>query len=111
MIYRTTPRPVTGKAPSELIFGRQIRTRLDLLHSSQKEVCQQTRKRQEKGNKRKPRELEVGDSVWYCGTEKWIPGVVVSKAGPLSYTVSANNQERRSVHVVAVMHACYCLID
>ena len=30
--YRTTPHSVTGKSPAELIFGRQIKTRLDLLH-------------------------------------------------------------------------------
>ena len=59
--YRTTPHPVTGKAPAELIFGRQIRTRLDLLHPSQKE---ETRKTQKEKGKVKPRKLEVGELVW-----------------------------------------------
>ena len=30
--YRTTPHSATGKSPAEPIFGRQIKTRLDLLH-------------------------------------------------------------------------------
>ena len=30
--YRTTPHPKTGKSPSEIMFGRNIKTRLDLLH-------------------------------------------------------------------------------
>ena len=34
--YRTTPHSTTGKSPSELLFGRRIRTHLDLLHPDQK---------------------------------------------------------------------------
>ena len=31
----------------------------------------------------------------YSGREKWIPGVVISKLGPLSYTIDAGGQENR----------------
>ena len=34
--YRTTPHSATGKSPAELIFGKQIKTRLDLLEIKQK---------------------------------------------------------------------------
>ena len=40
------------------------------------------RKREERNTKK----LDVGDLVWmqsYGGSEKWIPGTVVSKSGPL----------------------------
>ena len=30
--YRTTPHSTTGKSPAEMMFGRNVRTRLDLLH-------------------------------------------------------------------------------
>ena len=31
----------------------------------------------------------------YGGKEKWIPGTVVSKSGPLSYTISASGQKNK----------------
>ena len=31
----------------------------------------------------------------YSGREKWIPGVVTSKSGPLSYTIDAGGQGNR----------------
>ena len=33
--YRVTPHGTTGEAPSMLVFGRRIRTRLDLLVPSE----------------------------------------------------------------------------
>ena len=29
--YRVTPQSTTGRSPAELMFGRKLRTRLDLL--------------------------------------------------------------------------------
>ena len=94
--YRTTPHPATGKTPAELIFGRQVRTRLDLIHPSQKEI--QKGERGKRKETRKAREFEVGEPVWmrnYSGSEKWIPGIVISKSGPLSYTIGTDGQEHR----------------
>ena len=35
--------------------------------------------------------------MWnYCGTEIWIPGVVISKSGPLCYRIHAAKQEHRT---------------
>ena len=42
--------------------------------------------------------MSIGEAVWmrnYRGTDKWIPGVVMSKSGPLSYRIRANDQIHR----------------
>ena len=90
--YRTTPHPTTGKTPAELIFGRRIRTRLDLIHPTQ------TTKSQKKKSPRSEnsRELKVGDAVWmrnYTGRDKWVSGMVISKSGPLSYVIQAHTED------------------
>lgn len=93
--YRTTPHPATGKSPAELMFGRKLRTRLDLIHPSKRLTC---RKQQSKRESNKLRKLEIGDAVWmrnYSGMEKWIPRVVILKSGPLSYVVQAHAQKYR----------------
>ena len=79
--YRTTPHPEAGKTPAELIFGRQVRTRLDLLYPSEKKTSERRK---------------IGEPIWmrnYSGKGKWIPGVMISKLGPLSYTIDAGGQE------------------
>jgi transposase InsO family protein len=35
--YRTTPHTLTGKTPSEMVFGRRVRTRMDLVRPNLKE--------------------------------------------------------------------------
>ena len=93
--YKTTPHPATGKTPAELIFGRQVRTRLDLLHPSEKGL---QKGEKEENNEWKKRTFEAGEPVWmwnYSGNEKWIPGVVILKSGPLSYTIGADGQEHK----------------
>ena len=59
--YKTTPHPATGKTPAELIFGRQVRTRLDLLHPSEKGL---QKGEKEENNERKKRTFEEGEPVW-----------------------------------------------
>ena len=69
--------------------------RLDLLHPSQKEACLKARK---KKKEERLRQLSPGEAVWmrnYRGTDEWIPGVVISNSGPLSYRIRANDQIHR----------------
>ena len=96
--YRTTPHPSTGKTPAETMFGRQLRTRLDLMHPTQISTGPNAKEGQSTKDTAKPREFKAGDTVWmrnYSGVEKWISGVVISKTGPLSYVIQARGQKHR----------------
>ena len=88
--YRNTPHSTTGVSPTQLLLGRPLRTRLDLVkpNLNLKMVNQQhqqsIRAANEKG--RQCRQLEVGDSVMsrdYRRDLKWRSGMIVKKTGPL----------------------------
>ena len=92
--YRNTPHSTTGVSPAQLLLGRPLRTRLDLVkpNLNRKMVNQQhqqsIRAANEKG--RQCRQFEVGDRVMsrdYRGDLKWRSGLVVRKTGPLMYEV------------------------
>ena len=92
--YRNTHHSTTGVSPAQLLLGRPLRTRLDLVkpNLNRKMVNQQhqqsIRAANEKGRQRC--QLEVGDSVMsrdYRGDLKWRPGLIVNKKGPLMYEV------------------------
>lgn len=96
--YRTTPHTVTGKTPAELMFGRRIKTRLDLLHPSGGTPLPQPQKETCKEPPRKARELEVGDAVWvrnYRGSPRWLPGLITIKMGPRNYKVRVDKQTQK----------------
>ena len=57
--YRTTPHPKTGKTPSEVMFDRNIKTRLDFLHPKEA-----VRKQATQTTKARNCSLKVEDSVW-----------------------------------------------
>lgn len=73
LVYHSTNHPTTGKSPSELMFGRRIRSKLPqvpVYHSNDEEVRDMDRLQKEKGReysdkKRKANhsKIEVGDEV------------------------------------------------
>ena len=92
--YRNTPHSTTGVSPVQLLLGRPLRTRLDLVKPNlnrkmvNKQHQQSFRAANEKS--RQCRQLEVGDSVMsrdYQGDLKWRSGLIVKKTGPLMYEV------------------------
>ena len=66
MAYRTTPQSTTGATPSELLQGRRIRTRLDLLKPNVNErvECRQFQQKVAHNSSARKRNLAKGDTVF-----------------------------------------------
>lgn len=87
LLYRSTPHSVTGQPPSELLFGRRIRTRLDLVRPDLKSKI--TRRTE---GVLQTKLFSIGDRVLardYRNVHKpgWMQGVIVSKSSPVTYDV------------------------
>ncbi|XP_062608629.1 uncharacterized protein K02A2.6-like [Saccostrea cucullata] len=93
--YRITPQGTTNESPSILLYGRNIRTRLDIL----KPDLATTVMHKQYGSTAKHcgnviREFSDGDAVntrdYRSNSEKWANGRIHSRTGPLSYKVDVN---------------------
>jgi len=92
LTYRTTPHATTGVAPSILLMGRRIRTKLDLmlpniLSDQQSKGWKQL---QQQG---KVREFQPSSQVMvrsYNTPNKWVPGIITRKVGNMHYDVNVN---------------------
>ena len=104
LTYRITKHSSTNEAPCQLLMGRKLRTRFDLIHPREKDVIDnktaivqdRVRKSQEKGKyyhdrTAKMREFEVGDHVWARNYStkgpKFVRAKIHHKISPLSYKV------------------------
>ena len=90
--YRNTPHCTTGKTPAELMFNRQVKTHLDLLHpDSQSRVTEnQFKQKVYHDAHAKDRSFEVGDTVYVTNFSSgpcWLPGIITVKTGPVSYII------------------------
>ena len=85
MSYRVTPHTTTKRTPSELLMGRNILSKYDLICPDLKGQIQQR-----SGGKFEPRVVEVGEKVLakdYRGKPGWSQGVVVARLGSRTYLV------------------------
>ena len=95
--YRNTPHTTTGYSPAQLLLGRRLRSKLDLLVPRVESTVEAAQLGQKKYHdvKAKARTFDAGQSVWaqnYRPGEKWLPGVVMEKVGPVSYRVEVQGQ-------------------
>ncbi|XP_049276083.1 uncharacterized protein K02A2.6-like [Rhipicephalus sanguineus] len=93
LAYRNTPHATTHEAPANLLLGRRLRTRLDMLKPAVGERVAYEQFKQTVNRRCRVREVSVGDHVLarnYRGQPKWMPAVVTAQSGPVSFRVRAS---------------------
>ena len=106
--YRSTPHSTTGRSPSELLLGRNLRSRLHLLRPDQRTDVDssQYRQREVYNCHVKSRDFFIGDEVWVRshvkGKEKWILGKIIKQLGPVTFQVECSNAviKRHVDHII-----------
>ena len=88
--YRNIPHSTTGKSPTELLFGKKVRTHLDHLHPDEAKVVEGQQLKQNVYHDRHAKDIQVnvGDPVYVTNVISgscWLPGVVVNKPGPVYF--------------------------
>ena len=96
--YRSTPHSTTGRTPSSLFLGRELRTRLDILkpNCEDKVLTEQSHQVQQHDQHAKSRQFDVGQQVMarnYGPGSKWCPAVVKSRVGPLTVLVETDKSK------------------
>ncbi|XP_043200506.1 uncharacterized protein K02A2.6-like isoform X1 [Amphibalanus amphitrite] len=87
--YRTSPHSSTGRSPAELLFGRPLRTRLDVCKPSLRETVElkQHAWKNARDSHCTDRQFMVGDPVYVClipgPGAPWVPGVVTAAGGQI----------------------------
>ena len=86
--YRLIPHSSTGVSPAELMFGRKLRSQLDLIKPDAGKEARKAQDRQRKGHDAhaKPRSFVVSEAVYtrnYARGSRWLAGTVVENEGPV----------------------------
>ena len=101
LTYRSTPHSVTGCTPSELLLGRQLKTKLSLLQPnvSTQVLDKQAAQKQHYDTHVESRSFTTGDAVWARDyrreDHKWVPGTIVKQSCPISYEVQTDSGLQR----------------
>ena len=107
--YRITPHSTTGSSPSELMWGRRLRSKLDLLLPDGERRSQEAQDRQKRAHDSHAvdRQFNVSDTVYarnYGEGQQWLPGRVVGLQGSAMYRVRLDNDHVIVRHVDQLRH-------
>ena len=99
-----TPQSVIETSPAELMFGRCLRSPLDLIQSvmGAKVLHHQEKQKSSHDLHAKARMLECGDKVFIKDTnssKEWDLGVVIEVNGPLTYKVKLQDGRILRQHI------------
>lgn len=90
--YRITPHTTTGQSPAEMLMGRKLHSRLDLVRPDLERKVHN--KQQEQKNHHdvhaKAREFNIGDLVYaqnFARGPKWLPGQILDKHNSVLFDV------------------------
>ena len=102
--YRITPHSTTGVSPSELLYGRRIRSHLDLIQPDLARHVEAKQMAQKKNHDRHSRDrvFQIGDLVFiknFGNGLPWLPGEIKEIQGPVSYSVLLNDGRSFKRHV------------
>ena len=97
--YQITPQSTTGTSPAELLLGRRLRSRLDLVRPNTAERVEQKQQDQKRKHDQKvrSRRFQLRDYVFGAGS-RWLPGEIVEVIGPVSFQVLLEDGRRRRCH-------------
>ena len=112
LTYRATPHATTGVSPSSLFLQRQIRTRFDLLKPDVKRHVQLKQSQQKTYHDRhsRLRQFQVGQPVMAKNFRQgnWVPGIMISSQGPLSYSIKLGDGRVWKRHVDHIRKREFC---
>ena len=102
--YRITPHSTTGSTPAQLLMGRQLRSRLDLLRPSLGARVQQQQERQKlHSDKSAPlRSFSVNDPVYVSNLpakDAWLPGVITKELGSRTFEIRLGDNRTVRRHI------------
>ena len=90
MAYRTTPHSAISCASAKLLFGRRLKTALDIIKPSLSNNMEKNRKMICRAQNRRMREFSNGQEVFirnFGVGSRWISGVIVNSSGPLTWLI------------------------
>ena len=101
--YRLTPHSTTGMSPAEMLLGRRPKSRLDLLKPMTAERIEANQWKQKKQHdvRANDRCFQEGDTVFvknFQSGDKWLPGVISKRTGPVSFVVQLSDGCERRCH-------------
>ena len=105
LTYRSSPHATTNQSPCSLFLKREVRTRFDLMKpNGEKQVAEkQASQKRAHDKKAKGRELTAGQEVMarnYRDGDKWMPGTVIERKGPLSYIIQMETGTLWRRHII-----------
>ena len=92
LAYRSAPHATTELSPAQLLLGRNVKTRLDLIKP---DVSRKVNKKLLQPNDRTLKSFDHNQNVWvrnYRRGPKWVRGTVIEQTGPVLYKVKVNDQ-------------------